>query len=115
MKSHRIGRTARAERAGHASTFATMEDLSALRTIEAGIGQKIPSVVVPRAELNAFAREEHEREYELAQKGLLKPLEDEGMRRPSNPRNRRPSFQADPSRSHGRSRRRTGQSGRTRR
>ncbi len=61
---HRIGRTARASREGHASTFASMEDLGALRSIEAGIGAEIPTVVIPRSELNAIAREEAAREHE---------------------------------------------------
>src|SRR5207253_1815839 len=40
---HRIGRTARAQRDGAASTFATVDDLQALRSIEAVIKQRIPS------------------------------------------------------------------------
>jgi ATP-dependent RNA helicase RhlE len=63
---HRIGRTARAHREGVASTFATVEDLSALRSIESVIKQRIPSVYVKRDELLAFAREESAREHELA-------------------------------------------------
>jgi len=64
---HRIGRTARATRDGAASTFATIDDLSALRSIESVIKQRIPSVYVKREELLAFAREEAAREHELAQ------------------------------------------------
>ena len=63
---HRIGRTARAEREGFASTFAGIDDLSALRSIEAVIKQRIPSIYVKRDDLLAFAREESAREHELA-------------------------------------------------
>ena len=64
---HRIGRTARAEQEGHASTFSSLDDSKVLRMIEAGMGQKIPLTVVPRSELNAFAREEIAREYARAE------------------------------------------------
>ena len=57
---HRIGRTARAEREGHASTFATGEDLGALRAIEARLGQRLPSRVVSREELHAFLSDEEQ-------------------------------------------------------
>jgi ATP-dependent RNA helicase RhlE len=63
---HRIGRTARVQREGVASTFATFEDLTALRSIESVLRQRIPSVHVRREELHAFAREESAREHELA-------------------------------------------------
>jgi len=65
---HRIGRTARASRTGHASTLATIEDLGALRSIEAGLQKKIPSVVIPRDDLNSFARDEAGREYDHAER-----------------------------------------------
>ncbi len=63
---HRIGRTARVQREGVASTFATIDDLSALRSIESVIKQRIPSVHVKRDDLLVFAREESAREHELA-------------------------------------------------
>jgi ATP-dependent RNA helicase RhlE len=63
---HRIGRTARAQREGIASTFATVDDLSPLRSIESVIKQRIPSVYVKRDDLLLFAREESAREHELA-------------------------------------------------
>ncbi|MBM4016079.1 MAG: DEAD/DEAH box helicase, partial [Planctomycetes bacterium] len=63
---HRIGRTARAHRDGVASTFATIEDLSSLRSIEAVIKQRIPSVHVKREELLEFAKLQSEREAALA-------------------------------------------------
>jgi len=63
---HRIGRTARAQREGVASTFATIDDLSALRSIESVIKQRIPSVYVKRDDLLVFAREESAREHEIA-------------------------------------------------
>ncbi len=62
---HRIGRTARVQREGIASTFGTIDDLSSLRSIEAVIKQRLPSVYVKRDDLLAFAREESAREHEL--------------------------------------------------
>ncbi|MBL8840087.1 MAG: DEAD/DEAH box helicase [Planctomycetes bacterium] len=76
---HRIGRTARAHREGVASTFATIEDLQSLRSIEAVIKQRIPSVYVKREELTAFMAEESAREAELA-KSRPAPRSDEGRR-----------------------------------
>ncbi|MEW6746073.1 MAG: DEAD/DEAH box helicase [Planctomycetota bacterium] len=65
---HRVGRTARAKRSGVASTLATIEDLRALRTIETGIGRKIPTTTIPRADLTQFWREEAVRELEATRR-----------------------------------------------
>jgi ATP-dependent RNA helicase RhlE len=73
---HRIGRTARAHRQGHASTFATMEDLKALRMIETGMGQRIPTVRISREELNTFARDEMAREEDHAKRRVKAPAQD---------------------------------------
>jgi ATP-dependent RNA helicase RhlE len=86
---HRIGRTARAQREGVASTFATVEDLSSLRSIEAVIKQRIPSVYVKRDDLMEFARLESEREMVLQKErhaagGSQRQDEGSHSRRPSH-------------------------------
>jgi len=63
---HRIGRTARAQRTGRAYTFATIDDLTALRNIETRLGKKLPFMVISREDLNAFAREEASHEHSVS-------------------------------------------------
>jgi ATP-dependent RNA helicase RhlE len=83
---HRIGRTARAQRTGHASTFSTFDDLGALRSIEDGLKAKIPLIPIPRETLKTFAREEAEREHRLREERGGHGHEDET--RDSRPRRR---------------------------
>ena len=44
---HRIGRTGRAEMTGTAFTFVSLEEEDSLRSIERGIGRRLPRVTVP--------------------------------------------------------------------
>ena len=58
---HRIGRTARAEATGHATSFATPEDREQLRAIERHLGHPVPRHGANGHDTRPFRSEQQER------------------------------------------------------
>lgn len=57
---HRVGRTARAGKAGQAVTLVTQYDVANLQLIERALGQQLPALEVEAAELSALLQEVRE-------------------------------------------------------
>jgi ATP-dependent RNA helicase RhlE len=57
---HRVGRTARAEKTGHAFTFVSPDEESDLKAIERAMGRKIPRVTLPEFDYNRKTQEKLE-------------------------------------------------------
>jgi ATP-dependent RNA helicase RhlE len=92
---HRIGRTARVQREGTASTFATLEDLAPVRAIESVTKQRIPTIFVKQEELLALARELSAKEWEQRPERAHAPRADHAHP-PARPRSEHPR----PARAH---------------